>query len=172
MKIYVGCALPPFHQQHYDMFPDLDKFVWVDKYMDHPRIIKWDAEHLEVADNSVEVIYASHLLEHIEHDRILALLDHWKQKLQAGGEIVVNVPDLCWAAKQIIKYENGYLLDGYYNTFSGEHGVLSILYGSQTHEGEYHKGGFTKRYLEDLGFKVEEDFDAHDMMVLIGRFTK
>ena len=165
--------MPPFHQQHYDMFPDLDTFVWVDKYIIHPQVKQWDATVLaEVPDESCEVIYASHLLEHIEHDYIPTVLALWQKKLKTGGEIVINVPDLYWTAKQLIKYEDGYLLDGYYNTFAGEHGLLSILYGSQTHTGEYHKGGFTKRYLESLGFTVESQFDAHDMQVLIGRMKK
>lgn len=171
-KLYVGCAMPPFHQQHYDLFSDLDSFIWVDKYIDHPQVKKWDALDLQVDDNSSEIIYASHLLEHIEHDKIPYLLSHWKSKLKNGGQIVINVPDLEWCAKQLIKYEQGYLLDGYYNTFAGEHGLLSILYGSQTHDGEYHKGGFTKSYLESLSFTVEKQFDAHDMGVLIARAVK
>lgn len=173
MKLYLGCALPPFHKQHYDLFPDLDDFVWVDKYVTHPKILQWDAAELwQVEPDSCEVIYASHLLEHIEHNQIPDVLRLWKSKLKTGGEIVINVPDLRWCAKQLIKYDDGLLLDGYYNTFAGEHGLLSILYGSQSHDGEYHKGGFTKRYLEELGFTVEEQFDAHDMQVLLGRLKK
>lgn len=171
-KLYIGCAEPPFHQQHYDMFPDLNEFIWVDKYVTHPNIKNWDAKDLQVEDDSVEVIYASHLLEHIEHTQIEEILNHWKRKLKTGGQIVINVPDLEWTARQIINWEKGYLLNGYYSTFTGNNGLLTILYGTQAHDGEYHKSGFTKRSLEELGFEVEKMFDAHDMGVLIAKWQK
>lgn len=180
VKLYLGCANPPFNQQHYDLFPDLDDWVWVDKYIDHPRVKSWDATILEeVEDGSVEQIYASHLLEHIEHARVVDVLKLWYRKLALGGTITLNVPDLEWAAKQIVKYTQGAFLDGYYNQWEGEHGLMSIIYGSQSHEGEYHKSGFSSGYLWTLllqaGFKnitTNSTFDAHDMGVVMAKGEK
>jgi|SRR6185312_8903242 len=180
MKLYLGCAEPPFHPQHYNLFPDLDEWVWVDKYIDHPQIKKWDATILDdVADNSVERIYASHLLEHFEHAKIPEILKLWYKKLTPQGRLTINVPDLRWAFKQFAKIDQGYLLDEYYTTYAGEHGLLSILYGSQSHEGEYHKSGFTEPYLRQLlegaGFShvsVHTDYDAHAMGILFAEAVK
>lgn len=178
VKLYLGCAMPPFHEQHYELFPDLDSWTWVDKYIEHPQIKNWDATNLEeVEDESVDHIYASHLLEHIEHTRILAVLSHWHDKLKTGGKLTINVPDMGWVAREVIKYDKGAVLDGYYNVWDGEHGLMSIVYGSQSHDGEYHKSGFTERSLEILlknfaGFTIRHEFDGHDMGVLLAEATK
>lgn len=180
MKLYLGCAEPPFHQQHYTLFPDLDSWTWVDLYVDHPQVKKWDATKLsEVMDNSVEKIYASHLLEHFPHVQVPQILKTWYSKLKTDGRIYINVPDLAWASHQLYKLSQGALLDGYYNQFGGEHGLQEIFYGSEAHEGEYHKSGYISSYLNQLlteaGFKdikILELEDAHDMGVLFAEGVK
>jgi hypothetical protein len=180
LKLYLGCALPPFHPQHTEVLGNIDEWTLVDYFVDHPSIKKWDARTLiPVGNGTVEKIYNSHLIEHFPHVEVPTILRVWYSKLQDGGELIINTPDLLWAAKRLVKYGQGGLLDGYFNTFSGDHGLLSIFYGTESHEGEYHKGGFTKDYmiqlLTDIGFKevtVEETFDAHEMQVLIARAKK
>lgn len=178
MKLYLGCALPPFHPQHLEILGNTSEWVLVDLYVNHPDIQNWDATKLEqVADGSCEKIYASHLLEHIEHGKLQETIQLWHRKLIDGGELLINVPDLEWLAQRVIQYERGEKLDGYYNRFDGEHGLLSIVYGSQSHEGEHHKSGFTQRYLVSLlsGFSttdIKRTFDAHDMGVLIAKVVK
>lgn len=178
MKLNIGCGPLPLHPQHTEYMKG-DSWVLVDKYVEDPTIKKWDATDLPVENNSIETIYASHLLEHFPHVEVASVIEHWYAKLKKGGELIINVPDLEWACKQLIKYEQGFLLSGYYNTFAGEHGLLSIFYGSESHEGEYHKAGFTMNYLTKLLFKagfegidVKKDFEAHEMGVLIGRGKK
>lgn len=180
MKLCLGVGPKPIHPQHLEIMKDLSEWTLVDKYVIEPDIKQWDAEVLgEVPDNSIETIYASHLLEHFEHTKSKEILSNWYRKLKTGGELIINVPDLEWLCKQVLKYEQGFLLDGYYNQFHGEHGLLSVVYGSQSHEGEYHKAGFTNSYLVGLlrlvGFEsidISRDFDAHDMQVLIARCRK
>jgi len=156
-----------------------DEWEWVDLYVEHLKIKKWDATALPVEDNSVKKIYASHLLEHISHTIAPTVIRHWYNKLEGGGEVIINVPDLVWAARALISYTQGKSLSPYYNQFVGEHGLLNIFYGSQSHEGEYHKSGYTEDYLymllHNLGFReinIESTFDAHDMGVLIARGYK
>lgn len=180
MKLYLGCAEPPFHPQHLQALGNPDEWTWVDFYVDHPKVKKWDATKLdEVENNSVEAIYASHLLEHFPHTQIFHILSTWFRKLAPGGKIIINVPDLLWTARQLIKLEQGVALEGYYKTLEGVHGLLSIFYGSQSHEGEYHKAGFTANslheHLKNVGFSdinVWVQFDAHDMRVVIGEAIK
>jgi hypothetical protein len=157
-----------------------EEWTFVDLYVYEPHIKNWDAKTLdEVPDGSVSQIYSSHLLEHFSHREIEDILHVWKDKLEDGGKIILNVPDLAWAAHQVITYENGQPLDGYFHEFGGEHGLLSVVYGSHSHEGEHHEGGFVKTYLEELlskvGFKdvsVEKIYEAHQMGCLIARAQK
>jgi len=46
-----------------------------------------------VEDNSVDEIYASHVLEHFSHRQVTTVLKHWVDKLRPGGKIRIGVPD-------------------------------------------------------------------------------
>jgi hypothetical protein len=179
----LGCAEPPIHPQHIiemEKIAPLQEWGLVDLYVEHPAITRMDATTLEdVADASLNTIYASHLLEHISHRQIAAVLFTWRKKLVDGGILILNVPDLIWACRQTIKYDTGNFLEGVYDTFEGNNGLQSVFYGTHAHEGEYHKAGFTQRSLEELltnvGFKdivIERFVDAHDMGVLFSKCKK
>lgn len=180
MKLYLGSSEPPFHPQHVAVMGNPGEWTWVDYYVDHPRVKKWDATKLdEVENDSIEAIYASHLLEHFPHTKIFHILSTWYRKLKKDGKLIINVPDLVWAAKQLVRLERGIPLTGYYTTFEGEHGLQSIFYGSQSHDGEFHKAGFTEtslaQHLTVAGFKnlkIWTQFDAHEMQVIIAEATK
>ncbi len=62
-----------------------------------------NAANLEqFADNSIEAIYASRVLEHFHHtlnNEVLNTLKEWHRVLIPGGQLYVSVPDLqvvCW----------------------------------------------------------------------------
>lgn len=180
MKLYLGSGPSPTHPQHKKVMGNLDEWTFVDLYINEPHIRNWDATKLaEIEDESVEMIYSSHLLEHIPHIELEKTILRWYSVLTPGGILQINVPDLAWAAKQLVKLTNGQLLEGEYNQFNGERGLQVIFYGSQAHDGEYHKSGFTKDSLHELlksaGFKnitVDLMFEAHDMGCLIARGKK
>lgn len=174
----LGCAEPPLHPQHIALMEGiapLSDWGLVDLYVKHPDVINDDARYLgSISDGSLHTIYASHLLEHISHRDISEVLLLWHKKLTHGGRLIVNIPDLIWVCRQAIRYENGQPLEGVYSTFEGERGLQAIFYGTHSHNGEYHKAGFTKRSITELfgnsGFKnikVDQFFDAHDMGVLL-----
>ena len=179
MKLCLGVGPLPIHRQHLEILGDVSEWTLVDLYVKDPQIKNWDATKLdEVEDNSIEYIYASHLLEHIPHIQVKDVLKLWYSKLKEGGQLYINVPDLEWAADQLLLLRDNNL-NGYYHRFDTEHGLLSIFYGSQSHDGEYHKSGFTNKYLRELlkeiGFsevRVKPDFDAHSMGVLIATGVK
>ena len=180
MKLYLGCAQPPFHQQHLEIMGNVDEWTWVDLYVDHPNVRKWNATDLsEVDNNSCEAIYASHLLEHLPQVDVPRVLRHWYDKLQDGGKLILNVPDMTWLARRVLDLAGGKTLDGYYTDWTGEHGLMNIVYGAQSHEGEYHKSGFHKEYLEqilrDAGFQTAmamTAYDAHDMGIVFAEAYK
>lgn len=54
-----------------------------------------DARKLPYADGSVDVLYASHVLEHFDYnDEVLAVLDEWVRVLRPGGLLRIAVPDV------------------------------------------------------------------------------
>lgn len=53
-----------------------------------------DCTRLPYDDQTVDEIYAGHILEHIEESLRLAPLREWKRVLKSGGKIVVVVPDV------------------------------------------------------------------------------
>ena len=175
MKLLLGCGPSPIHQQHKDVMGDFKEWTFVDLHVEEAHIKNWDATKLkEVKNSSVEEIYSSHLLEHFPHTDTESILKRWYDVLIPGGKLILNVPDLVWAARELVRLDNGQVLHGYYDQFEGEHGLLSIFYGSQSHDGEFHKTGFTASSIINLlvrvGFKdieVDQVHEAHDMRCLI-----
>lgn len=166
MKLILGAAeeVHPYHHRWID-----ETWARVDKYVGGDDVLKMDATALEFDDHSIEAIYASHLLEHFSYLQVPKILKHWFDKLQTGGWLHLNVPDIEWACQQVLSVVKQSTV---FNTNDAIIG--GVFYGSQAHEGEYHKSGYTKqiltRLLEEAGFTdivVEPDFEAHEMGVLI-----
>lgn len=68
----------------------------------HPDIKYGDASrHIPYQDGTVEIIYSSHMLEHLDRGHADAFLDESKRLLCSGGIIRISVPDL---EKQAVRY--------------------------------------------------------------------
>ena len=183
MYLNVGVGPLPIHPQHVtimESYAPMDKWTLADLYVTDPGFKQWDATKLdEVPDGTVDVFYASHLLEHIPHTELVDVLNLWFRKIKPGGTLIINVPDMAWAAKQILKFESGQALTGLYAEFEGNHGLQTIIYGTYAHDGEKHQSAYTRRslyeWLEGIGFKnihIEEYYDAHEMGVLLATCQK
>jgi predicted SAM-dependent methyltransferase len=99
------------------------------------------------ADESVDVIYTSHVLEHFHHtlnNELLRVLIEWRRVLKPGGKLLISVPDLrvlCWL------YGNPNLLP------EERMHLMRIMFGGQTDEYDVHKAGLD---FEILGMYVEQ----------------
>lgn len=88
---------------------------------------------LAVADGSVDVIRASHCLEHFPHGQIQAIVNEWARALKPGGELMIAVPDFEKIAK-------GYL--------AGEQAPIeAYTMGGQTDQDDFHKALFDRNQL-------------------------
>jgi predicted SAM-dependent methyltransferase len=96
-----------------------------------------DVRALPFANESFDIAYSSHTLEHFPREGVSAVLDEWLRILKPGGELRLVVPDLAFAAKHI--------LDG-----SVDKNVMNVLYGAQDYRTNYHRTGFTKETLSKL----------------------
>lgn len=88
---------------------------------------------LAYADDSVDEIRASHVLEHFGHGVVVDVLKDWFRALKPGGIMKIAVPDLEWIAQN-------YLSGGDINT-------QSYLMGGQTDADDQHRTVFDRELL-------------------------
>ena len=106
----------------------LEEYVNVDL---HEEVdVKGDIRYLSFYD--IEEVRMSHLLEHLPWADTVPVLERVKGWMRPGGLLMVEVPDM-----ELIMAEAHSNPDW-----------VAWVYGSQYHDGEYHKTGFTVRTLE------------------------
>ena len=116
-----------------------------------------------IEDFTFDLVRASHVLEHFGRNETFLTLKEWLRVLKLGGCLTVIVPDLTWAAERIVnKFRQ------LPNTLDDESSVLSVLYGDQTHDENYHKMGFVpctlRREFELLGLKnILQSIDGYNL---------
>ena len=89
-----------------------------------------------VADESVEVIRASHVLEHFPTAEVPKVLKHWVSKLKPGGVLKIAVPNFEWIAQAYLDGQN-VPIEGY-------------TMGGQTDGDDFHRSLFDARTLAEL----------------------
>ncbi len=86
MKLNLGCQI------HY-----FDGWTNIDIIGDDPNIkvdINTDAADLSMIESeSVDFIYAGHLVEHFYPDTLLNAIREWRRVLKRGGKLVIVTPD-------------------------------------------------------------------------------
>jgi predicted SAM-dependent methyltransferase len=80
---------------------------------------------------SVDLIYASHVLEHFSHLRTLTILREWKRVLKPGGVLRLAVPNFD-ALVEIYRLNERRISS-----------IQGMLYGGQDYPGNAHFAGFT-----------------------------
>jgi len=126
--------------------------------VNHPKFINIDAmraPHIHYVrriddlsifkDNSVDLVYASHCLEHFSHLEIPKVLAEWYRTLKTGGILRLSVPDF------------DLLLNIYKENHNDINAILLPLMGVQLGKYRFHKTVFNKNsltsLLHDAGFK-------------------
>ena len=104
-------------------------------------------------DNSVDLIYASHVIEYFDREEIITLLTEWKRILKKSATLRIAVPDFGAMAKLYLN--SAYPLDNF----------LGPLYGKMEMSGSkiYHKTVYDfdslQRILEFCGFSDVKRYD-------------
>ena len=109
------------------------------------------------SDNTFEVLYASHVLEHFDYrDDVVAVLGEWRRVLMPGGRLYVSVPNLeticlLWAHNKAAKFEDKLML-------------MQIVMGGHLDSHDYHQCGFfpelLSRCLDMAGFENSVMLDS------------
>ena len=127
MKLNLGC---------YDK--KLPGFVNVDIREDANPDVLDDAFQLNtINDDSVEVIYSSHMLEHLSYENAKSAINVWYAKLVKGGILRLAVPDFESICKRYVYKGN-------------IEEVLHSVCGSQKHEFDFHYNIFDETRLTKL----------------------
>ena len=110
-----------------------------------------DASDLsQFEDESIDTIYASHILEHFHHSlngELIFTLAEWHRVLKQGGQLMISVPDV----KTLSWLYTRPNLD-----VQTRFHIMAMMYGGQTNKYDVHKVGFDFDilclYLKEVGF--------------------
>lgn len=129
LKINLGCGWRNFGED----------WVHIDGG-DYDHLESKDICNLPYEDNSVDLIYASHVIEYFDRDQIGHLFNGWHRKLRKGGILRVAVPDFSSMSRL---YQDGKFS---LNSFLGP------LYGKMEMQDSliYHKTVYDYTSLENL----------------------
>jgi predicted SAM-dependent methyltransferase len=140
IKLHIGCGeryIPGFTHIDVRKFPRVDYVTSADKL----DMFK---------DNSVDLIYACHVLEHFRRNQIENVLKEWYRVLKPGGTLRIAVPDL------------EKLVEVYLNTKNLQL-ILGPLVGRQDYPENTHYIVFDysslSKLLEKVGFKKIRRYD-------------
>ena len=135
MKLHLGCGLKKIEGY---INVDIMKTPAVDIVDDVSRLSKF-------ANESVDLIYACHILEHFKRKEYFDVLKRWTELLVPGGILRLSVPDF---AKVVDIYQKG--------LFPLER-LLGFINGGQTYLYNYHYMNFDYKLLEkdliELGYE-------------------
>jgi len=140
MKLNLGCGnmrIPGFINIDIRKLEGVDYVTSIDK--------------LDVfKDRSIDLIYASHVLEHVPRSQTEPALHEWYRVLKKGGVLRIAVPDFEAIIKVYLKNEN---LDE----------LMGTLYGRQDYEYNFHYRIFdfktSEGILKKIGFKQVKRYD-------------
>ena len=153
MKINMGCGKRNFG-------PD---WVHIDGG-DHDHLDHNSVSDLPYDDNTVDLIYASHILEYFDREEVIDLISEWKRVLKPGAVLRLAVPDF---KSMIDLYTQGYKLENFLGPIFGKMkmGANTIyhktVYDYDSLESVLTKCGFEKIRLYNWQNTEHKNFDDH-----------
>ena len=143
MKINLGCGKRNFG----------DGWIHIDG-SDYEHISSHDIVNLPFEDNTVDLLYASHVFEYFDRDEVVNVLKKWKRVLKPNGVLRLAVPDFGACAKLYVN--KNVPLEKYVGMFYGKWQMTPT-------ETIYHKTIYDydslKKVLEDNGFSNIQKWD-------------
>ena len=125
LKLNIGCG-----DTH------MDGFINVDLYNKSADAL-WNAKSLPLNDNSVSLILSYQTIEHFNHEEVPSILKEWFRVLKPKGEVHLNTPDIITSCELVVKNPDRIW-------------YLSRIFGNQSHEGQYHRWGYSMSELSNL----------------------
>lgn len=125
------------------------------------------------ADNSVKLIYSSHMLEYFDRTEAEGVLKEWRRVLVSGGTLRIAVPDFEALVKAYERYGDIEVVLGplfgrmSVSTTSGEHFIYQkTAYDFRSLKTLPESVGFTNVHRYDWRHTIHKDFDDHSQAYL------
>ena len=94
-------------------------------------------------DNLFSVLYASHILEHMDYiDELNLALSEWYRVLAPGGKLYVSVPDMDVLTRLFQDKENLTIDDRFM--------LMRMMFGGHTDDYDYHMVGLNEEFLTEF----------------------
>jgi SAM-dependent methyltransferase len=157
--LHVGCGMAPR-----DTLPAVFQSAdWREIRMDidervQPDVVGSMTDMKAIGEASVDAIWSSHNLEHVNSFEVPTVLAEFRRVLKADGFALITLPDMRAVARHIV---NDQLTDPLYFSASGPITALDVIFGHQASIAGgngymAHRTGFTARSLGqaliDAGF--------------------
>jgi hypothetical protein len=124
-----------------------------------PNVV-WDIREPIEPGLSFDVVYMSHVLEHMERGKLKTVMTNCNTLLKPDGELWVFVPCLEWACEEVLKGNESIVIQG-------------ALYGGQKDEWDTHKVAFSLNALASLvtafGFEVKRGGKSTYLSIVNGK---
>lgn len=108
----------------------------IDLFDTHQADVYCDLTRLPFDPGIFDMVYASHVLEHVHRKQVLATLFHWGQMLKSGGILRLAVPNFAAVAKR-------------YEAVGNLEELMGLLYGGQNHPRNNHFVTFDRKTLTE-----------------------
>jgi predicted SAM-dependent methyltransferase len=132
---------------------DEGKVVTFDIREDTKPDVVCDIRRLPVPDQTFDIVYSSHTLEHFGYNSSQTVLREWTRILKVGGELRIVVPNLKYVGMRLA-LDQVQMPD------------MWVLYGEQDYPKNFHAAGFTPRMLqalaESLGYLTDIEISEGD----------
>ena len=133
---------------------------------EYPHVDSHNVISLDYRDKSVDLIYASHLIEYFDSVEIVTVLKEWKRVLRIDGMLRIAVPDFYQMAKLYLvdSYDLEKFLGPLYGKMQIEKKTIDSDYVSKIESQTiYHRTVYDfndlKELLEVVGFRNVKKYD-------------
>ena len=171
----VGCGKSPLSDQ--TLYFNDWKEIRVDAFEnDTADIISTILDLKEIESESVDAVWASHIIEHCYFHELPGVFNSIIRVLKSDGFAVITVPDLVSISDKI---KTG-LLDAVYHSPEGPISAIDMIYGSRYHIEKYgigmaHKTGFTEKsisqILSSLNIKALTKTQSYEVVSVLYKST-
>lgn len=127
----------------------LDFYDKID-FLENKNYISWDLNKLPLpySDNFFDEVNMKHVLEHFPIDHGIKLIQDIHRVLKIQGRFLLEIPDILFIAKELIKVEDVLL-----KPEKCSYSMLEFLYGDYNNSLDIHKCGYTLKTLQDILIK-------------------
>jgi SAM-dependent methyltransferase len=106
--------------------------------MPHVHHVTQSLDLEDFPQDSIDLIYACHVLEHVSHRQLPSTLSNWFSRLKHGGILRLSVPDF------------DVIVEIYQDQGENINAIKLPLFGGQEYDFNYHNSVFNHGYLHDL----------------------